>query len=231
MTRPFTPGAQRPSPVDVQSAPPPGHGPSPLNSGQAHGGFNGGQASAGHLNAGRLSAGQPNDGWYIAILVGVGLVLLVGLAKPAWAPRLALICLVLVAAVVSGRWLNSVLSKTAAETRVVEVDETPGDTPTNHHGNGSRAVNGSAPLAVAELSDPRTPIGLSPRGMQYVRFVGSERLWAQHRLNLAHQPHWSEIQSRVSPELWQALTYRLGPSGDVQRHAQLQRLLNEIERI
>lgn len=167
---------------------------------------------------------RSGQGWFIVIMVVTVLIVIVGLLEPSWAPRLALICLVLTATFVAANWFRSVLAPTAAETRSVEplpadaTDTAASDSP-------------STPLAVDELIHPHAPAGLSQRGMQYLRFVSSERLWASYGLNLAHQPHLPDIRSRVSPELWLAINYQLPPIDELQRNAQLARLLTEIERI
>lgn len=163
---------------------------------------------------------QRNNGWLVALTIGVVAITLVGLVKPAWAPRLALICLILAAAFAAASWLASVVGGTAVEQREIESDQ-----------DADRSKAATSPLAVSELYAPHAAAGLSRRGLQYVRFVGSERLWERHRLNVTHQPHWPDIQRRVSPELWQALNYRLPPTNQFNNEAQLNRLLTEIERI
>lgn len=168
---------------------------------------------------------RTDNGWLIVMIVVALLVVVVGIAKPMWALRLALICAILAATFITANWLSSLVARTDPERRSIDAEAIDS---TQHEGVDVTTVT---PLAVAELAQPFAPAGLSQRGFQYLRFVGSERIWERYDLNLAHQPHWPEIQQRVSPELWQALTYQLRPADPTNQDEQLQRLLTEIERI
>lgn len=144
---------------------------------------------------------------------------LLAVLRPQWALRLVLICLLLAAVVVTSNWLRSVLSLTVPERRAIR----------RVRRSRSRSAEHHPPRAAAELSEPRGPAGLSQTGLRQIRFVGSERLWTAHRLNIANPQDWPAIQQRVSPQLWNVLNSNSGASAS--KAKQLSRLLNEIEEI
>lgn len=163
---------------------------------------------------------QRSSGWLVVLTVVAVCITVIGFVKPAWAPRLALICLICAAGFAAATWLASVVGNTTVEQREIELEDAP-----------DSSAASTSPLAISEMADPHAAAGLSRRGLQYVRFIGSERIWEAHRLNLTHQPHWPQIRQRVSPELWQALNYQLRPTNRIESEAQLNRLLTEIESI
>lgn len=167
------------------------------------------------------------------VLMGViGAVLLstvVAFVKPEWAVRIALICAVLAACGAAAWWLISMISRTMPERRAI--DTTRPDNPDDdddQHDDRRRRTTQPSPLAVNELRHAQGIAGLSAQGLRYLQFVATERLWANHRLNLAYAPHHQLIQARITPELWHVLRGQPHPH---YTQLPLAALLQEIERL
>lgn len=161
--------------------------------------------------------------WILISLIAVVITAtLVAMVKPAWALRIALICAVAAACGAAAWWLIAMVSRTEPERRTID---TTRDTASGPPGNPPRRP---APLAVSELRHAHGMAGLSAQGLRYLQFVATERLWANHRLNLAHTPHHHLIQSMVTPELWHLLR---GQPSPYYTHLPLPLLLQEIERL